>query len=104
MHRTIDAAALRNLLDENDPPVLIDVRSSEEFAHGTIAGAKHIELSSLPARIGELDAAAPVVMVCHSGMRSAQACAYLAQRGFAHTYNLSGGIAGWERAGLPLSA
>jgi rhodanese-related sulfurtransferase len=103
MFRTIDPLALRNLLDGAEPPLLVDVRSSEEFAHGAIAGARHIELSTLPARIDELDAAAAIVLVCHSGMRSAQACAYLAQRGFAHTLNLSGGIAGWEKAGLPLA-
>ncbi len=103
MHQTLDAVTLRSMLDRGDPPVVVDVRTAEEFSHGAIAGARHIELGTLPARIGELDPQAPIVLVCHSGMRSAQACTYLAQRGFALTYNLGGGIVGWEKAGLPLT-
>ena len=104
MYQTIDAARLHALLGEATPPALIDVRTAAEVARGAIAGARHIELGTLPARLAELDPANPYVLYCQSGARSAQACGYLAQRGFGKLYNLEGGIAAWGRAGLPLSA
>lgn len=103
MFQTIDAAELRRLLETGQAPQLVDVRSASEVAGGTIGGAVHIELSSLPSRLSEFDGDAPIVVICQSGARSAQACAYLAQRGFGRACNLAGGIAGWVRAGLPLN-
>lgn len=104
MYKAVDPAGLQALLAMEDPPYVIDVRTNAEVARGTIAGATHIELSSLPGRVDELDAAAPTVVICLSGGRSAQACAWLAQRGFNHLYNLEGGISAWTRAGMSLTA
>jgi rhodanese-related sulfurtransferase len=103
MYRTIDSARLRELLDTVAPPQLVDVRTAAEVARGSIARALHIELATLPARSVEIDPATPCVLFCQSGGRSAQACAYLAQRGFGQLYNLEGGVAAWARAGLPLN-
>ena len=103
MFQTIDAAELKRLLDSGPAPRVVDVRTAGEVSGGTIGGALHIELSTLPVRLSELDSDAPIVLVCQSGARSAQACAYLAQRGFARACNLAGGIAGWVRAGLSLN-
>jgi len=103
MFQTIDAVELSRLFESGDAPRVVDVRTPAEVSRGTINGALHIELSTLPARLSELDSDAPVVIVCQSGGRSAKACAYLAGRGFRRAYNLGGGIAGWMRAGLPLN-
>ena len=102
MVQTLDAAQLKTLLESDERPRLIDVRTAGEFARGTIAGAQHIELGTLPANVEALDPRAPVVLVCQSGGRSAQGCALLDQRGFQRVYNLGGGIGGWARAGLPI--
>ena len=102
MVQTLDAAQLKTLLESDERPRLIDVRSAGEFARGTIAGAQHIELGTLPANVEALNPRAPVVLVCQSGGRSAQGCALLDQRGFQRVYNLGGGIGGWARAGLPI--
>lgn len=104
MVQALDPAGLRSLLEAAVPPQLVDVRSPAEVARGAIAGARHIELGALPARSAELDPQAPCVLYCLSGARSAQACAYLAQRGFCRLYNLEGGIAAWGRAGFPVTA
>ncbi len=104
MYQTLDAAQLKSLLESDDRPRLIDVRTAGEVARGTIAGAQHIELATLPAHVDALDPRAPVVLMCQSGGRSAQACARLVQRGFESVYNLGGGLGGWIRAGLPTAA
>ncbi len=103
MYHNIDAARLQAMLDATAPPQLVDVRTAAEVARGAIAGALHIELATLPARMAELDPATPYVFYCLSGGRSAQACGYLAQRGFGQLYNLEGGIAAWGRAGFPVT-
>jgi len=103
MLQALDPAALRTLLESGTPPQLVDVRSAAEVLRGVIVGARHIELGTLPARVGELDADAPCVLYCLSGARSAQGCAWLAQRGFQRLYHLDGGIAAWAKAGLPLT-
>jgi rhodanese-related sulfurtransferase len=103
MYQSLDPVRLQTLLQGAEPPRLIDVRSAAEIARGAIAGATHIELSTLPARSAELDPQAPCVLYCLSGARSAQGCAYLAQRGFQQLYHLDGGIAAWAKAGLPVT-
>jgi rhodanese-related sulfurtransferase len=103
MFQTVDAAQLKALLEGDERPRLIDVRTAAEVARGAIAGAQHVELSTLPANLDAFDPGAPVVLVCQSGGRSAQACALLDQRGFQRVYNLGGGISGWTRFGLPLT-
>jgi len=99
----IDSAGLETLRRDG-PVVLIDVRTDAEVARGMIAEAKHIPLNQLPARYVELDPQAVTVVYCQSGGRSAQACMWLGERGFARTYNLQGGVLAWVREGLPLAA
>ena len=90
-------------LRKDTPLTLLDVRTDVEVARGLIEGAKHIPLSMLPSRFEELDPEAVLVVYCQSGVRSTQACAWLAEQGFAHLHNLHGGLAAWARAGLPLA-
>ena len=58
----------------------------------------------LAERLAPFAGIAPLVLICMSGARSAQACGFLAQRGFDKLYNLNGGLAAWARAGLPLTS
>ena len=85
-----------------EPVVLIDVRTDAEVARGLIAGAQHIPLHLLPTRFTELEPGATTVIYCQSGGRSAQACAWLAQQGFAEVLNLQGGMSAWLREGRPV--
>jgi rhodanese-related sulfurtransferase len=103
MFRSLAPDGLQALLQGASRPLLIDVRSAPEVARGAIAGARNIELSALPTHASELDPEAPCVLYCLSGARSAQGCAYLAQRGFRELYHLEGGIAAWAKAGLPIT-
>jgi rhodanese-related sulfurtransferase len=99
----IDVAQLEQLRQAG-PVVLVDVRTEPEVARGIIAGARHIPLNQLPARCNELDMQATVVVYCQSGGRSAQACAWLAEKGFSRVHNLQGGVLAWARSGLSLTA
>lgn len=67
--------------------VLLDVRSSAEFASGNAPGSRNIPLPELSARLGEVPRNVPVVVCCASGTRSAMAAAVLKKNGFAPVYN-----------------
>ena len=81
---------------------LIDVREPAEFtdALGHIEGAVLLPLADLATRLGEIDAARPVVTVCRSGTRSAQAVVLLQRAGFKQVANLAGGMLRWRAEGL----
>lgn len=93
---------LQSLLASGERLQLVDVREHPEYAGGRIAGARLLPLGELERRAGELDRAAPVVCVCRSGKRSAQAAEKLAALGFTRVHQLDGGLVAWEQAGLPL--
>ncbi len=99
----IDAAELYRLLAE-DKITLVDVRRDEEVARGIIAGAQHIPLHLIPLKVDELSGEQPLVFYCHSGMRSAQASAFMASRGRQNIHNLQGGVLAWGKAGYPFVA
>lgn len=81
---------------------LIDVRTEAEVAQGVIDGAIHIPLHLLPLRETDIPRDKPVVIYCRSGARSAQACAFMASKGFRNMHNLAGGIMAWARSGNAL--
>jgi rhodanese-related sulfurtransferase len=82
---------------------VIDVREPDEFGSGLghIRGARLLPLAELGARIAEIDPTRPVVTVCRSGARSAQATVLLQKSGFAQVANLAGGMLRWRAEALP---
>lgn len=93
-------AKVSELLHAGDLQI-VDVRQPHEWDAGHIAEATHIELAELAARVDALDRAAPVVLVCRSGGRSAMATAALTQAGF-DAHNMAGGMLDWAAAGLTM--
>jgi sulfur dioxygenase len=95
-------------LAEHLPDVLVlDVREPAEWAGelGRIPGAQLLPLGELRAhlpRLSQLSNARPIVAVCRSGGRSAEASQILEAAGFAKAANLSGGMIRWRGLGLPV--
>jgi sulfur dioxygenase len=83
---------------------ILDVRSAEEFEgpDGRIAGSLLIPLPELEARSAEIPTDRPVVVVCHSGSRSALATQQLLKASRERVANLRGGLRRWGDAGYPL--
>ena len=83
---------------------IVDVREPNEFtdALGHIPGARLLPLSQLSARVGEVDRDRPVVTVCRSGARSAQATVMLQKAGFKDVANLAGGMLRWRAEAMPV--
>ena len=100
----IDAGRARELYDNADAPVFLDVRERDEWDEGHIPGAVHIARGWLESRIEQAvpDRGKPIVAYCASGNRSTFAAKTLEELGYADVVNLAGGINDWKRRGYPL--
>ncbi|MCX6968280.1 MAG: molybdopterin-synthase adenylyltransferase MoeB [Verrucomicrobia bacterium] len=94
---TLSVTALKRRLDAGEKFLLLDVREPFEWDICHIPGAKLIPLGELSARLGELDRAGEIVLICKSGMRSGRALHLLREAGFGSLRNVQGGIAAWAR-------
>jgi len=91
-------------LINREEALVVDVREPNEFAAGHVLGAKNVPLARLEAAGADLAKRKerPVIVYCDGGERSAKALAALKKQGFTRIANLSGGIAAWQQAGLPV--
>ena len=89
------------------PAVLLDVREAWELQTASVAASSarpaglrllHIPMGQLPQRFSEIEADAPIAVLCHHGSRSLHAGHWLAQQGFEHLANVQGGIDAWSRS------
>ena len=93
------------MLINRSKATIVDVRDAAEFATGHLPEAKNIPLGELSKRLGELEKfkTKSVIVVYKTGARASSAAAKLAKAGFTDVVNLDGGIAAWQKAGLPLA-
>jgi rhodanese-related sulfurtransferase len=82
---------------------LIDVRTPAEAARGKISGSENLPLHLIPLKVNEFNNNETIIFYCHSGARSAQACAFMSSKGINNVYNLRGGIATWAQMGMPIA-
>lgn len=90
---TVTVQELRQLLAQSTPPLLLDVRESDEWQFCRIEGARHLPMSQIQQRVGELESMQETVVVCHHGVRSLMVAEFLNGKGFARVASLTGGIA-----------
>lgn len=99
----ISVQTLMTRLASDQAPLVVDVRSAEEFAAGHIPGAINIPFREVPERLDELQAiTTDIVVYCEIGVRAAIAELTLEQAGFEQILTLEGDIQAWRQAGLPL--
>jgi rhodanese-related sulfurtransferase len=75
---------------------LLDVRSPEEYGIASIAGSVLVDQSLAQEIMQSWAKDTAIVTMCHHGMRSLDAAAYLRGHGFANTKSMSGGIDAWS--------
>ena len=80
--------------------VLVDTRSSREFADLSIPGSINIHAPDLRSRHAELPKGAPIVVLCSTGFRSSLAASILQRHGFRDVKSVAGGITGYAAAGF----
>jgi adenylyltransferase/sulfurtransferase len=86
---------LKKRLDAGENLFLLDVRDEFEYEISNIGG-QLIPLAELAKRVNELDVNRNIVTICKMGPRGAKAAQVLHKAGFAHVWNLTGGIHAWS--------
>jgi rhodanese-related sulfurtransferase len=83
--------------------VLIDVSEPAEFAAGHAVGARNIPFGSLEgAKELPGNKTLPLVLICPTGARAGRAAGLLRKAGHEKATAVSGGLAAWREAGLPV--
>lgn len=90
------------LLAKNSKVVVLDVRTPDEYRQAHLKGALLIPLGDLNRRVQEVPRDRPVLVYCAVGARSSSAASFLSSRGYREVYNMTDGIVGWYKNGLPL--
>lgn len=99
---TLSAEQLHARLQaEGDKPLVVDVRETDEFEAGHIAGALLAPLGGVEKDLASISKTREIVLVCRSGRRSAVAYRRLSEIGFTNLKNMEGGMIAWEKAGYP---
>lgn len=89
----------REMLEvDTNKVALIDVRTVEEYASGTIPGAINIPVDDLRDRLTELPTDRPIWLFCGVGLRGYLASNILKVRGYKEVRNLIGGITTYNSA------
>ncbi len=101
IYKKVNAKEAYNLIS-TVAPLILDVRTTEEYSKGHIKNSVLIPVQVLAERIDELEEYKdkPVLVYCRSGVRSTTASAILVEAGFREIYNLRSGINGWIKKGL----
>lgn len=89
----------REMLEvDTNKVALIDVRTVEEYASGTIPGAINIPVDDLRDRLSELPTDRPIWLFCGVGLRGYLASNILKARGYKEVRNLIGGLTTYNSA------
>lgn len=101
-----DGVAPKDLAAEiaDKAPILIDVRSKEEWDKGYIEGAQHIWINEFVDNLDKLpaDKSAKVVVYCQSSYRGGIVKIMMNLLGYSNVRNMSGGVNAWVKSELPL--
>jgi rhodanese-related sulfurtransferase len=83
--------------------VLIDVSEPAEYAAGHAGGSKNLPFGSLETS-NDLprNKSLPLLLMCPTGARAQRAVAILSKRGYERVNSVTGGLAAWREANLPI--
>jgi rhodanese-related sulfurtransferase len=99
-----DIDGYKTMLEQDEKPVLVDVREDSEYAAGHAAGAVHIGKGVIERDIEAKvpDKATPLVLYCGGGFRSALAADAIQKMGYTNVISLDGGWRAIQASGLPV--
>jgi rhodanese-related sulfurtransferase/glyoxylase-like metal-dependent hydrolase (beta-lactamase superfamily II) len=84
------------------PPLILDIRNPREWSSKHIPGSVNIPLNHLQERLAEIPRDRRIAVHCAGGYRSSAAASILRQHGIDNLIEMTGGLAAWESAKLPL--
>ncbi|MCX5793659.1 MAG: rhodanese-like domain-containing protein [Elusimicrobia bacterium] len=89
---------------EQEKPVLLDIRTPDEYAQGHLKDSTVIDFYApdFAEKLGKLDKSAKYLIYCRTGRRSGKALETMQQLGFTQAHDIEGGITAWTAAGYPV--
>lgn len=95
---TITPAELSQRLKEPNPPIILDVRTRDEYSSGHIDTALNLPHDELERRLGEIpgNKVSEIVVYCRSGKRAKVAEDILVNKGYKNIKDLAGHWQGWS--------
>ena len=89
--------------EAGEVPILVDVRTDDEWKAGHVPGAVHIPMDQIQSRLSELEEHkdGEIYVICASGGRSGRVSTQLRKDGY-QAVNVQGGTNGWKAAGHPV--
>jgi rhodanese-related sulfurtransferase len=102
VYGNVDSKTARDIMDEKDDLVILDVRTVTEYESGHLEGAINIPVEGLSQRLSELDPKDEILVYCRTGNRSTNAVRILKTNGFEKLYHMDGGITAWRNEGFPV--
>lgn len=102
----VSQTVLQNKMMNNEPMIIIDVRTSEEYAQGHVPNAINISHDQIEQRFSEISAFKDkeLVIYCRSGRRAGIVEAFLLKKGFSNINHLDGDYNAWHQNSLPFEA
>jgi len=99
---SISPQELQARMAKGDAPLVVDVRTPEEFRAGHIPGAINVPHDQVAARAAELSGEHGVAMYCMKGPRARLGEQALERAGVEDVLHVEGGFSAWQAAGLPV--
>ena len=99
---SISSTELHGQLQHGTAPLVLDVRTREEYTAGHVPGAVNIPYTELVDRLGEVQSDSGVALYCMVGPRARLGEKILRSAGVPKLFHLDGGLAAWREAGFPV--
>ena len=99
---SLSATDLHGQVQQGTGPLVLDVRTREEYTAGHLPGAVNIPHTELAGRLGEIESDRGVVLYCMVGPRARLGEEILRRAGVSKVFHLEGGLAAWRDADLPV--
>jgi|SRR5277367_1478189 len=87
---------VKSMLDRGEKFLFVDVREKWEFETSRIEGAVLVPMSEIPGNLAKFEGADQIVLVCHNGVRSLDAAAWLRSQDVPGAKSMVGGIDRWS--------
>jgi len=97
----VSVDAVKQMIDNKEDIILLDVRDSEEFQTGHLPGAINISRGSLDFKVHLIihDKTKKIIVYCGLDLRSPLATKSLNDLGYKKAINMIGGLRAWKEAG-----
>lgn len=102
--RQVSPQELYEMLQSEEPPLVIDVRSPREYGEGHVPGAINVPHKRMRFEHDEYTEhlEKPVVIYCEKGLRARISSEFFRMNGYQDIVRLRGEMPGWHEAGLPV--